>query len=177
MKTRHAGKTAYLGLYAALAVLMGYVEALLPFNFGIPGFKLGLCNIVIVFVLFTFGFAEALIVSLIRILIIGFMFGNLFSIVYSAAGTVLALVTMRALIETGLFSSVGISAAGGAAHNTGQLIIACMLVRGIPFMQYYPVLTLLGCGAGCATGILILIVMPHLPKDMKNGERYRGRND
>ena len=163
MKKNAAEKTAYLGLMSALAILMGYVEAVLPVSIGIPGFKPGFCNIVIVFVLYAFSAGEAALVSVVRIAAIGFLFGNLFSIIYSLSGTALAIAAMACLKRTGRFSSAGVSAAGGAAHNTGQLITACLLVPGIPFWDYLPVLLLAGCGAGCVTGLLAEAVMKRFP--------------
>ena len=69
-------KTAYLGIFSAIAIIFGYVESLFPL--GIPGVKLGLANLVIVFLLYLYGVKEAVAVSFVRILVIGFLFGNLF---------------------------------------------------------------------------------------------------
>lgn len=88
-------KTAYLGLFASLAIIFGYVETLLPVFTGIPGIKLGLANLVTVFILYTYSWREAAVISLIRILVIGFMFGNLFSILFSLAGAGLSLFCMN----------------------------------------------------------------------------------
>ena len=159
MNRDKVSKTAYLGLMSAIAILMGYVEALLPTGLGIPGFKLGLCNIVIVFVLYDGSAADAFLVSVVRIAVIGFLFGNLISMIYSFAGTALAIIVMTGLKRTGRFSPAGVSAAGGAAHNTGQLIAACLLVPGIPFPEYLSPLLLAGCFAGCVTGLLVTAVM------------------
>ena len=76
-------KTAYLGLLLALAVIFGYIEALIPVPVPIPGIKLGLANLVIAAVLYFYGPFEAMTVTVLRVLIIGFLFGNMFSIVYS----------------------------------------------------------------------------------------------
>ena len=148
---------------SALAIIMGYVEMLLPTGMGIPGFKLGLCNIVIVFVLYTFGVRAAFPVSIARILVIGFMFGNLYSIAYSLSGTFLALTVMALLKMSGRFSAAGVSAAGGAAHNTGQLVCACLLVPGIPFHGYLPLLLIVGCAAGFVNGMIVTAVTRRLP--------------
>ena len=162
MKGSTAKRTAFLGLVAALAALMGYVEALIPIDFGIPGIKLGLCNIVIVIVLYFYSWKEAMLISTVRILIIGFLFGNLFSIVYSTAGMLLSIFCMSILKKSGLFSEIGVSSAGGTAHNLGQLCAACLIVKGIPFLGYAPLLMLSGCAAGCAIGFLAKILKRHL---------------
>ena len=87
-------KTAYIGLLCALAIILGYVEMLLPVFPFAPGVKLGITNLVTVFLLYSFTYKEAALVSCIRIVCIGFMFGNLFSIVYSLAGAFLSLLCM-----------------------------------------------------------------------------------
>lgn len=90
-------KTAYLGLFAAVAIIFGYVESLVPVFTGIPGIKLGLANLAVLFILDRYSFKEAALVSVVRILVIGFMFGNLFSILYSLAGAALSLTVMDLL--------------------------------------------------------------------------------
>ena len=90
-------KTAYLGLFLALALICSYIESLIPFYFGIQGVKLGLTNIVVVMMLYCIGAKEALLVSLLRIVLAGFMFGNMFSILYSLAGGILSFLIMYLL--------------------------------------------------------------------------------
>lgn len=148
-------KMAILALFIALAILMGYVESLLPLNFGIPGIKIGLCNIVILSVLLQFSWKEALMVSIARILVIGFLFGNLFSILYSLSGAVLSIAVMSLLLRSRRFGLLGISAAGGCMHNIGQLLTAKAVLPGLPLLWYTPVLIL----AGLATGALVAIVV------------------
>ena len=79
-------KTAYFGVFTSLALILSYVETLIPISFGIPGIKLGLANLVIVIVLYTYGGKEAFLLSVTRILLSGFLFGNLSMILYSMAG-------------------------------------------------------------------------------------------
>ena len=95
-------KTAYMGLFAAVAIIFGYVESLFPVFAGIPGIKLGLANLVTVFILYTYSYKEAAMISFIRILVIGFLFGNLFSILFSLAGAALSLACMT-LAKVNLF--------------------------------------------------------------------------
>lgn len=158
-------KLAYLALLIALAVLMGYVESLLPLHFGIPGIKIGLCNIVILIVLLLYSPKEALLVSAARILVIGFLFGSLFSILYSMAGAVLSILVMAVLMRTGRFGLMGISAAGGAAHNIGQLLVARLVLPGLPLLWYTPVLMI----AGILTGVLIAFLVYEVMKRIGNG--------
>ena len=113
-------KTAYLGLFSAIAIIFGYVESLLPIFIGLPGIKLGLANLAVLFLLERYTFREASIVSVIRILVIGFLFGNMFSIIYSLSGAALSLTCMTFMKAKTDFSPIGISVFGGVTHNIGQ---------------------------------------------------------
>lgn len=147
-------KTALLGMLLALALLCSYVESLIPFNFGIPGIKLGLANIVVVIAMYRMGMKEALLISVARILLSGFLFGNMFAVIYSLAGGILSLLVMFLLKEKVRLNIISVSAAGGIAHNLGQLIVASIVVENMNLMYYMSVLFF----AGLVTGLLIGIV-------------------
>ncbi|MGN0398641.1 MAG: Gx transporter family protein [Blautia sp.] len=147
-------KTAYLGLFSAAAILFGYVESLFPVFLGIPGIKLGLANLVTVFLLYQFSWKEAALVSLVRIFVTGFLFGNLFSILFSLAGAALSLAIMVLLKKKGGFSPGGVSVAGGVAHNVGQILVAAFVVENVNLFYYLPVLLIAGVVAGFLMGIL-----------------------
>ena len=147
-------KTAYLGLFAALAIIFGYVETLIPVFVGIPGIKLGLANLSVLFILNRYSWKEAAFVSMVRIIVIGFLFGNLFSIVYSLAGGALSLAVMMLLKKKNIFSLYGISVAGGIAHNIGQLIIAMLIVENTTLLYYAPILMISGVATGLLIGLL-----------------------
>ena len=153
-------KTAYLGLFSAIAIIFGYVESLFPL--GIPGVKLGLANLVIVFLLYLYGIREAVVVSFIRILVIGFLFGNLFSILFSLAGAAISLSLMVLLKKTKVFSIVGVSVAGGVAHNIAQIIVASFVVGNLNLFWYLPVLLISGVVAGFLMGILATEVLKRI---------------
>lgn len=155
-------KTAYIGLFCALAIILGYVENLLPVFPFVPGVRLGITNLVTVFLLYSFTYKEAVFVSCIRILCIGFMFGNLFSIVYSLAGAFLSLFCMTLARKIKGLSMVGVSVIGGVTHNIGQLIIAAFIVESGSVFFYFPILL---C-AGIVTGFLIGIVSSEIYKRM-----------
>ena len=112
-------KIANLGLFAAVAIIFGYVESLIPFFAGIPGMKLGLANLAVLFILEKYTWKEAALVSAVRIVVIGFMFGNLFSILYSLAGAALSLTVMTLMKKNSDNSVLESSVAGGVAHNIG----------------------------------------------------------
>ncbi len=156
-------KTAVLGLFSALAIIFGYVETLLPVFTGIPGVKLGLANLAVLFILMRYSLPEALLVSMIRILVIGFLFGNMFSLLYSLAGAVLSLLVMLLLKKSGHFSIFGISMAGGISHNIGQLFVAMLIVENVNLIYYVPVLLLSGILTGFAVGWLTREVDRRIP--------------
>lgn len=144
-------KTAYLGLFTAVAIIFGYVETLIPVFAGIPGIKLGLANLAVLFILERYSFREAALVSAVRILVIGFLFGNMFSIVYSLAGAALSLTIMTLMKKWSGFSIMGISVAGGVTHNIGQLLVAIAIVENKSLLYYAPALLV----SGVVTGLLI----------------------
>ena len=157
-------QAAYFGVFTALALIFSYVETLIPINFGIPGVKLGLANLVIVMVLYKTDFKEALLLSVTRVILAGFIFGNLFSILYSLAGGVLSLMVMKALRCRKSFSVIGVSIAGGVSHNIGQLIVAMLVVETYQVGYYLPVLLI----AGTLTGAVIGIVCREVLKRVQN---------
>ena len=142
-------KAAYFGVFTALALIFSYVETLIPIQFGVPGIKLGLANLIIVIVLYKTDWREALLLSVVRIILAGFIFGSLFSIIYSLAGGILSLAVMALLKRTDRFSVAGISIAGGVCHNIGQLIVAMVVVETYQ-VGYYLLLI-----AGLITGAVI----------------------
>lgn len=155
-------KIAHLGLFSALAIIFGYVETLLPFFSGIPGIKLGLANLAVLFMLNRYTLKEAALVSVIRILVIGFMFGNLFSILYSLAGAALSLTVMTLIKQHTNFSIFTISICGGISHNLGQLLIAMFLVKNTALSVYAPALFLSGILTGALIGLLVTEVNKRL---------------
>lgn len=144
-------KYAFLGLFSALAIIFGYVESLFPVFIGIPGIKLGLANLAVLFILEHYGYKEALVVSFIRIVVIGFLFGNMFSILYSLAGATLSLAAMTFLKRKTDASIFAVSMTGGISHNVGQLIVAILVVENISLIYYAPALLI----SGIVTGFLI----------------------
>lgn len=147
-------KTAYLGLFLALALICSYVESLIPFYFGIPGIKLGLTNLVVVWMFYCIGAKEAFLISVLRILLAGFLFGNPFSILYSLGGGILSFLVMLLLKHSGKFKVISVSVSGGIFHNIGQLLVAVFVVENLNLFYYAPVLLLAGFITGFLIGIL-----------------------
>ena len=156
MKTK---KVAMLGLTIALAMIMSYIEALVPLSFAVPGIKMGLANIVIIFVLYKIGTKEAILVSLIRVILVSLLFSNVMAMAYSIAGAVLSLSVMWILKKTDKFSFVGVSIAGGIMHNVGQIIMAVILLGTEQIVLYLPVLIITGTVTGVVIGIVSGLVI------------------
>ena len=157
-------RVAYFGVFTALALIFSYVETLIPVNLGIPGVKLGLANLIIVVALYKMRLSEAYLLSVVRVLLAGFIFGNYFSIIYGLAGGLLSLTVMALLKKWGGFSLQGISIAGGVFHNIGQLIVAAVVVETFSVTYYFPVLLV----AGLLTGLVIGIVAEMMLKRLVN---------
>ncbi|MBR2280163.1 MAG: Gx transporter family protein [Ruminococcus sp.] len=155
-------KISAIAVFTSLALIFGYIEAVIPFNFGIPGVKLGLANIVTVTALYYFGAKEAVGISLIRVLLIGLLFGNAMSLIYSLSGAVLSLAVMI-LCKKLKLSTIGVSAMGGVFHNVGQLIAAAVMMNTSALLYYYPVLFI----SGLVTGIVIGVVSDQIIKRIK----------
>ncbi|MBR3382301.1 MAG: Gx transporter family protein [Clostridia bacterium] len=148
-----------LGVSTAAAIVLSYVETLIPVSFAIPGIKLGLSNAVALFLLYKLDWKAAGAVNLIRVLISGLLFGSIASLAYSASGAVLSMLVMAILKRSESFSAVGCSAAGAIAHNFGQLLMAVVILSAKEIMWYLPALivsgALTGAAVGAATALLI----------------------
>lgn len=150
----NAFQAAFCGMMIALAFLLSYVETLIPINLGIPGVKLGLANLVTIVGLYTVGLGELVFISLVRIILVGFTFGNGFSMVYGMAGWALSLLLMLLFKRTGWFGQTGVSVIGGVGHNVGQLAVAALVVQNTAVFYYLPFLLAAGSIAGAVIGLL-----------------------
>lgn len=157
-------RVAYCAMLTALAMIFGYVEALIPFGLGIPGVKLGLANIVIVLALYLLPAYQAFAIQLMRIVLVSFLFGNLSMMLYSLAGGILSFLVMLIVKRGDAFSITGVSIAGGVSHNIGQLIVAVLVVRNLKIAFYLPVLIMAGLITGCFIGMLAYRIKPVLDK-------------
>jgi len=159
MKTR---KLTTLALLTTAAMILSYLETLLP-SVAIPGVKMGLANIAVIFALYRLGPREAMAISLVRVGMVSLLFGSLSALFYSVAGAVLSLGVMALLKKTGTFSEAGVSVAGGVGHNLGQILMA-MLILDTPRLIYYlPVLILTGVGGGILTGLTAALLIRRIP--------------
>lgn len=157
-------KVAYFGVFTALGLIFSYVETLIPIQLGIPGVKLGLANLIIVIALYKMNSKEALLLSVTRIVLAGFIFANLFSIIYSLAGGLLSFGVMCILKKRDGFSVAGVSIAGGVSHNIGQLLIAMAVVENFSVFYYAPALLVAGTITGFLIGVTAREMLKRLAK-------------
>ncbi len=147
-------KTALYGMLIALAFVFSYVEAMIPLPVPVPGIKLGLANLASVVGLYTVGCPGAALVALVRIVLVGFTFGNTFSMLYGLAGGAASLAAMAVGKKLGWFGVVGVSILGGVFHNMGQLAVAAWVARTAGVFFYFPVLLAAGTITGGVVGLL-----------------------
>ena len=157
-------KLAFLGLCTSLALIFAYVEVLIPPLFAsVPGIKLGLPNIVIIFILYKLGAGYAAAVSFLRIYLASLLFGNPVTFVYSVAGGFLSLLLMAILKKTNLLSPIGVSVAGGVFHNVGQILVAILLLGTKELGYYLVALAVSGTLSGIFIGLCGGFAMKRVP--------------
>mgnify|MGYP003398665116 FL=1 len=155
-------QVAMMGMLVGVALVLSYIEAMIPIPMGIPGAKIGLANLAIVVALYLFGEKKAFGIAIIRLLLVAFTFGNVAAFLYSLGGMLLSFFTMAILRKTGKFSIVSVSCMGGVMHNMGQLVMAFFILQTQVLWTYLPVLILTGVISGVVIGILGGILMERL---------------
>ncbi len=148
-----------LALSIAVAMILSYLESLIPLSIAVPGVKLGFANIAVIFVLYRFGAKEAVIVSVLRILWLALLFGNGMTLLYSLCGAALSLGGMVLLKKFDRFSEVGVSITGGVLHNAGQITVAAILMDTAQIVYYLPVLVISGVVAGVVIGVIAAVLI------------------
>jgi heptaprenyl diphosphate synthase len=155
-------KVVHMGMLIALAMVLSFIESQIPAFIAVPGIKLGLANIAVVFALYSLGFREALGVSLIRVVLSAILFGSVLSGLYSAAGAILSLLGMALLKKSGFFGTVGVSVSGAVLHNLGQIGIACFILRTQALVYYLPFLILSAVVSGVVIGIVSAVLVERI---------------
>ena len=161
MKTK---KVATLGLCIALSMVLSFIEHQIPPLVAVPGVKVGLPNLVMVFMLYKIGWKETAIVSLIRVVLVSMVFGSVVSMAYGLVGATLSLIGMVLLKKTKLFSTIAVSVAGGVLHNIGQIAVACVVMGTAQIVYYLPVLLISGTIAGVVIGFVAGLLVKKLDK-------------
>ncbi len=161
-------RVALDGILVALAMIFSYMETFIPFNFGVPGIKLGLANLVVLLGLTFLPAVDVLLISLVRIFLSSLLFGNVMSLWYSLAGGLLSFVAMYLLSRRDDVSLIGMSMTGGVLHNVGQVITAAIVVRTLQLAGYLPVLLVAGLVTGAIIGTLAKLLMPRVQKALQS---------
>ena len=157
-------KLTLLSVLTAAALILSYAESVLPPLFpSVPGIKVGLPNIVIIFVLYRMDVRSAISVSLVRICIAALLFGSPLSFVYSLAGAFLSLTVMALLKKLNILSTVGISIAGGILHNMGQILAAMLLLQTVQIGYYFIILAITGTVSGLFIGLCGAFMIARFP--------------
>ncbi len=154
--------TAMCGVFIALALVLSYLEGLIPLNFAVPGIKLGLANLVTIVVLFELGLKYAILVSVGRIVLSGILFGNITIIIYSLAGAGLSIIIMCLVRKIKAFSVTGVSICGAVAHNMGQIVVAALVMENVNILYYMLILCITGAVAGTLIGVLASVIIKNI---------------
>ena len=162
---RISRRVALLGVFLAYAMIISLIERMIPLGFTIPGIRLGLANVAVLLALYLFPISQALILMVLKCLLAALLSGSPASLLYSLSGSILSFLVMAALIS--LFtpakvSPLGVSIAGAAFHNTGQILMACLLLESWLMLAYLPVLLLVGTVTGTIVGVLVKYLQPHI---------------
>ena len=158
-------KITFLGIAVSLAMILSYVEMLLPPIWSaVPSIKMGLPNVITTFVLYKLSWKESATISLVRILLTAILFGNAMTLLYSLAGAFLSLTAMALLKKVNVFSVVGVSITGGVLHNLGQILIAILLLQNKEIGYYMAILIITGTVAGALIGIFSVAMLKYSEK-------------
>ena len=166
MKQTH--KLTLSALFCTIALILSYVESLIPPFFAVPGIKLGLSNIISVYLLYTLGFNYALTVALLRVALSSLLFGTTLTLAYSLAGAMLSILLMYLFKRLSIFSEVGVSIIGGVSHNAAQVTVAAIIMQTNQIVYYLPPLLI----SGTVTGAVIGISGALLIKKLRFKERF-----
>ena len=146
--------TALLGVSTSIAMILSYIEFLLPPVFSaVPGIKMGLANVIIIFLLYKLDFKSAFAVSLVRVCLSALLFGTALTFLYSICGALLSILLMYLTKRLGCFSEIGVSIVGGVSHNLGQIAVAMFVLRTWEIGYYMAVLAVSGMLAGVLVGL------------------------
>jgi heptaprenyl diphosphate synthase len=158
-----ASKLSLAALSVSLAMILSFVESQIPAFVAIPGIKIGLTNIVVIYALYKLGWKYAAVISFVRVLLVGMLFGNGVSIAYSLAGAAVSFAVMVLLMRAKVFSTTAVSVAGGVMHNVGQILVATVLLRTPQIAYYLIVLAVTGTISGIFIGLCGALLTRRVP--------------
>ena len=154
-------------MFVALAMILSYIESLIPIPFAVPGMKIGLANLVVIVALYVMDEKAAISISLIRVILVSFTFANLSAMIFSLAGALCSIICMLLLKRTGNYSVNGVSIVVAVSHNVGQLMVAMAVVNTVQVISYLPILIIFGVTSGFLMGMLAIMVINRIKKAIK----------
>ncbi|MDP4118690.1 MAG: Gx transporter family protein [Bacillota bacterium] len=169
-------KQIRLGIFAALAMALGWAERLIPVNMAVPGGKLGLANIITIIVYRLYGFKSALAVTIVRCALGSIIYGGIASLPYSLCGGTAALCAMHFAFKIKGISNTGVAIIGAFMHNLAQIAVACVIMKNINIINYIWILGLISIGAGAFTGICAALCLDRIEKDRETGKEEGNDN-
>ena len=167
MKKLSTRQMVTLSAIIAVAMILSYIESMIPAFVAVPGVKMGLSNIATVFALYALGWPYAICVSVVRVFLSALLFGNFVSLIYSLSGAALALGLMILVKKLNKFSSIGVSVAGGVGHNAGQIIAACIVMKNAAISIYIIPLLISGTISGIVIGLIAGNLVERVKKYIK----------
>lgn len=151
-----------LAISLALSLLLSFVEHQIPPLVTVPGVKIGLANVVTVFLLYALSAKDAFCVSILRVLLSSLLFGSIVSMIYALSGALLSFFVMLLFKKLDFFSEIGVSVLGGVFHNIGQIISAIFVLGTASIAYYLPVLLISGVISGAVIGIISGLIIKRL---------------
>ena len=167
MRNGSAQRVAVSGLLTSLMLVLGLIERQFPLTAAIPGIKLGLANLVVVVALYLLNARQALMISVVRILLVSFTFGNMAALLYSITGGLLSFAVMVLCRRIKGLSTMSVSVAGGISHNIGQILVAVFVVKNLNLLFYLPVLMIAGIITGLLIGLVAGLIIPSVRKALQ----------
>ncbi len=158
-----AEKIALLGVLTAFSLVLSYFDSVIPFFSVLPGLKIGLANIIVLFALYKHSFKDAFIIVIVKCFLSSFLFGSFLSFIYGFFSSLVSLFVMNFIKSILNLNIVAVSTLGAVSHNITQCLIAVLILQNKALIYYYlPVLALSGAFAGIITGLITSNVIKRL---------------
>ena len=159
-------KMTALAITVSIALILSFIESRIPAFVAIPGIKVGLANIAVIFTLYKLGAKEAALVSVLRVILVSLLFGSPVSFIYSLTGAILSFAVMILLKRFTSLATVTVSVSGGVMHNIGQIIAASFMLSTNVVLYYLPFLLLSGTLAGIVIGVASALIVKRVKLDI-----------
>ena len=148
-----------LGMLLAVSLILSYIESLIPVIISVPGIKLGLANIITMYVLYVYKQKTAFVIMLMRVLISGILFTGLNTVIFGLLGGIFCIISMTIAVRLKKFSIMGVSVSGAVFHNLGQILAAFIIMDNVNILYYFPFLMISGIITGFIIGYISAVVI------------------